>query len=482
MAPLALVALAPLGNVRKPQRAALVALYEATDGANWNQSYAAEEPWNGTARPTYGGNHNWDVRPLAEGGSDPCSRNNSARTQWFGVGCYDPCETWRDGDSCFHGDIVSLELPFNNLAGSVPPSVLATLTEITVLDLAHNTISGTIPTEIGRLSLLGEVRLKDNSLSGTIPTQVQTIGTNVPRDSYMYHLDDVDCSLPRVDPRPGYHWSAPLPCTYSGRSGAGPSIFDVGNNRLNGTLPTTMGALANLRIVDVSHNDELGAVCCTDEYSRLDRYFYDYATAVPTEMGTLNKLAYLRLHDSQFLRHVPTELGSLRSLIMWDAAGNGSHASNQISGTLPTQIGRLSITTRMANHHNQLSGTLPTQIVNMSELTHFELQNNKMSGSIPDAYGGTPRLRYWDTFDNKLTGDLPASVWNLKGLEEFYIQNEHLDVIRNFYCKERIEQSAMGRKHNYAELGSTHWQYQNARFCVNPHDTAGAFSELSGDV
>lgn len=479
MACLALAAaLAPLGLVKTAQRDALVALYEATGGANWNRSYAAQVLWNGTAQKTYGGNLNWDVRLLSDGGSDPCSR----RQQWYGVGCDDACDESRDGASCFHGDIVSLDLPWNALAGTVPPSVLATLTELTMLDLSHNTVSGTIPTEIGRLSLLDEVRLKDNSLSGTIPTQVQTIGTNVPRDQYMYHLDDVDCSLPRHDPHPGYHRSAPLPCTYAGRTGAGPRTFDVGNNRLNGTLPTTMGALANLRVVDVSHNNDLGGVCCTDEYTRLDRHFYDYSTAVPTEMGTLNKLAYLRLHNSQFLRHVPTELGSMRSLVMWDAAGNGSYASNQISGTLPTQIGRLSLTTRMANHHNELSGTLPTQIVNMSELLHFELQNNKMSGSIPDAFGGTSRLRHWDTFDNKLTGDLPASVGKLMSLEEFYIQNEHLDVVRNFYCKERIEQSANGRKHNYAELGSTHWQYQNARFCVNPHDTAGAFDQLSGDV
>ena len=243
--------------------------------------------------------------------------------------------------------------------------------------------------------------------------------------------------------------------------------------------------MLNLEAVDVSHNGALGGECCTEESTWYDRSFYDYSTAIPTEIGQLWKLQALRMHNSNYLRYLPTQLGTLRDLTWLEASGNGSVPnSNQISGTIPSQIGRLTSTLRVVAQDNQISGSIPPQIRNMSALMHVELQGNKLSGSIPDSFGGTTRLRYWDSFDNKLVGDLPPSVFELKELTELYIQNEPSDAIRTYYCRERIEQSAHGKRHNYAELGSVHFYYKNPHhtMCVNPLDVEGAFGELSGDV
>ena len=474
------------GLLRPIQKQALIDLYESMNGASW--ALWPDHPlWNRTApelHPFLGGNYGWDVESPW---SDPCLLNGSVfGKSWYGVGCQDPCDPALDGPLCAHGQVVSLELGWNNVSGVFPHSMMNILKKLSLLDLSHNSLSGTIPTEVGKLRVLNYFQLGDNALSGTIPTEVRTIGSHMPRDGDEYASEDVDCNATEADAHPTMiRQSVNVACKYVGPRLIGPTVFDVGHNQLNGTLPTTMGELINLKTVDISHNSALGGECCTEESSWYDRSFYDYPTAIPTEIGQLWKLQALRMHNSNHLRYLPTQLGSLRDLVWLEASGNGSIPnSNQISGTIPSQIGRLKNILRVVAQDNQISGSIPLQIRGMSALMHVELQGNKLSGSIPDSYGGTTRLRYWDSFDNKLVGDLPPSVFELKELTELYIQNEHSDAIRNYYCRERIEQSAHGKRHNYAELGSVHFYYKNPHhtMCVNPLDVEGAFGELSGDV
>jgi len=385
------------------------------------------------------------------------------------------------------------------VSGVFPHSMMNILKKLSLLDLSHNSLSGTIPTEVGKLRVLNYFQLGDNALSGTIPTEVRTIGSHMPRDGDEYASEDVDCNATEADAHPTMvRQSVNVACKYVGPRMIGPKVFDVGHNQLNGTLPTTMGELINLKAVDISHNSALGGECCTEESSWYDRSFYDYPTAIPTEIGQLWKLEALRMHNSNYLRYLPTELGSLRNLVWLEASGNGSICngtvapykrcsipnSNQISGSIPSQLGSLKKILRVVAQDNQISGSIPPQIRGMSALMHVELQGNKLSGSIPDSYGGMTRLSFWDSFDNKLIGDLPPSVFELKELTALYIQNEHSDAIRQYYCRERIEQSAHGGKHNYAELGSVQFYYKNPHhtMCLNPLDVEGAFGELSGDV
>ena len=90
-------------------KAALVALYEATDGDNWTN------------------NTHWlSDRPLGE---------------WFGV--------TTDAD----GRVTWLALGGNQLSGSIPPE-LGNLANLTWLNLPRNQLSGSIPPELGNLTNL----------------------------------------------------------------------------------------------------------------------------------------------------------------------------------------------------------------------------------------------------------------------------------------------------------------------------------------
>ena len=112
------------GGIASPDCAALMALYEATDGDNWED------------------NANWlsDV-PLDE---------------WFGVSTDDD------------GRVTSLELDGNGLSGGLP-SELGNLTNLRELDLYDNELSGGLPSELSNLTNLESLYLDRNQLSGPLP-------------------------------------------------------------------------------------------------------------------------------------------------------------------------------------------------------------------------------------------------------------------------------------------------------------------------
>ena len=103
----------------------MVALYNATDGANWQN------------------NANWlSDRPLDE---------------WHGV--------FTDE----YGQVIYLDLSANALTGSIP-SGLGNLSNLSIIGLARNSLSGPMPTSLGNLSGLPRLSLRDNTgLSGALP-------------------------------------------------------------------------------------------------------------------------------------------------------------------------------------------------------------------------------------------------------------------------------------------------------------------------
>ena len=65
----------------------------------------------------------------------------------------------------------TLRLDANQLTGSMPPR-LGSMASLTSIDLRHNYLDGTIPTELGLLTNLVEIRLEGNFFTGTIPTEI----------------------------------------------------------------------------------------------------------------------------------------------------------------------------------------------------------------------------------------------------------------------------------------------------------------------
>ena len=73
--------------------------------------------------------------------------------------------------------VSKLLLSSESLSGTIPPE-LGRLVELTHLDLSSNSLTGEIPRELGGLSNLQEIRLSGNSLTGCIPASLKDVPTN----------------------------------------------------------------------------------------------------------------------------------------------------------------------------------------------------------------------------------------------------------------------------------------------------------------
>ena len=100
--------------------------------------------------------------------------------------------------------------------------------------------------------------------------------------------------------------------------------------------------------------------------------------------------------------------------------------SNQMPGTIPANISKLTALTNLNLRNNQLTGTIPTELGGLSALTSLNLSNNSLSGSIPSQLGNLSQLQYLRLFANNLTGQIPSQLGNLKKLEVLWLHSNKL--------------------------------------------------------
>ena len=88
----------------------------------------------------------------------------------------EPLGTWHGVTTGDDGRVTMLRLAANSLSGSLPPE-LGGLAKLEFLELATNLrLSGSIPRELGSLANLEFLRLSDNAFSGSIPPELGNLG------------------------------------------------------------------------------------------------------------------------------------------------------------------------------------------------------------------------------------------------------------------------------------------------------------------
>jgi len=70
-------------------------------------------------------------------------------------------------------------------------------------------------------------------------------------------------------------------------------------------------------------------------------------------------------------------------------------------------------TTYLNLHENQLTGSIPPEIGNMTNLTELWLGDNQLTGSIPPETGNLTNLERLYFQNNQLTGEIPESICDL---------------------------------------------------------------------
>jgi len=131
---------------------------------------------------------------------------------------------------------------------------------------------------------------------------------------------------------------------------------------------------------------------------------------IPSQIENLTFLTHLDLYDNLISGNIPIELCNLNELSFLMLY------FNQLTGNIPNEIGNLQNLTYFDLAFNSLTGEIPNTLENLTSLYHLNLSNNQLTGSIPIFLGSFTNLEIIKLGNNLLTGEIPSSIANLSNL------------------------------------------------------------------
>jgi Leucine-rich repeat (LRR) protein len=328
-----------------------------------------------------------------------------------------PVSTWV-GITVDSGNVTRIDFSQNNLSGHLPPQI-GNLTSLEYLRLFRNDfLVGEIPPEIGNLTKLHSLFLNNNKFTGEIPKEIGNL-----ESLRFINLDFSDLT-----------GAIPVEITnclnlesFRAKNNKLNSIPDlsvlpllrdlwISGNQLSGPLPEFIYSLTTMKSFNISSNQFTGELSPDIANLPLTHFYFsnnNLSGTIPKEIGTMNTVTFLELYGNDFSGEIPPELGDMDNL----------------------RYLRL--------HSNQLSGEIPEHLANLDGLLELNLGNNQLTGTIPDSIGYLTSLKSIYLTNNNLEGGIPQTFENLVNLEDIYLSNNNfvgtLDgVFDNAHNAERI--------------------------------------------
>ncbi|KAL5775180.1 hypothetical protein ACOSP7_012737 [Xanthoceras sorbifolium] len=320
---------------------------------------------------------------------------------------------------------------FNQLEGNIPPPIHH-CRKLQLLSLESNRLSGGIPEEFGLLSSLRELNLHMNYLNGAIPSSLGNIST-----IQIMNLRETGLT-------------GSLPSSLLNLSSV--VAIDLVKNNISGTLPMDICHYwPHIQSLNLSFN-KFKLVDLYLGYNMLDG-------SIPTEIGSLHKLELLDLGGNNLIGHIPMSIGSLKSLTYIELS------SNNLSGRIPSTIGGLERLQRFHVDDNKIEGFIPKELCSLQQLGELSFRNNEITGQIPDCISNLTRLQILLLSANRLNLSIPVTLWDLEN-------HWFLNLSSNFFS---ASLSPSIRKSNVLENLDLSWN----QISGNIPSVLGAFESLS---
>ncbi len=342
-------------------RAALVALYNATDGPNWadNTNWLTDAPlgeWYGVRTDGQGrvveidlsGGFDYELwRPILHGLSGGIPPELGTLT-----------------------NLEKLNLGFNALAGEVPPE-LGNLANLQRLNLGRNDLSGEVPPELGNLANLEALNLGFNALAGEVPPE---LGNLADLEALNLHQNGLSGEIPPELGNLSNLWT-----------------LGLGNNLLSGEIPPELGNLVNLRRLQLQGNLLSGPISprLGNLVNLWELWLQGNDVCVP---GSSAFLAWFNRIENRWPRPGVfcngADLAALESLYDLTDGANWTESDGWLDGSAleewhGVETDSLGRVTALALSDNGLSGLLPGVIGNLGQLASLRIDGNELGGRLP---------------------------------------------------------------------------------------------------
>ena len=331
-----------------PDLAALIDLYDATDGPNWLN------------------NTGW-IDGAAGTNCTPCDGT------WNGITC--------DGND----RVTEISLVSNQLTGVLPASI-GDISRLQILSLGFNSLTGALPTTLFDLPQLERIFIRTNDLTGGIPSDIgdapaletlvisnnPNLGGTIPAEltdcSTLIFLSAEECgltgSLPIINngDLPNLRWL----------------IFD--ENSLSGNFSGNYGFLTNLERIELNDNNFTGLVPnAFNSWPNLRTFHIEnngFINGLPASLNTATNLEELKVGNNSLNGPLRANLRDLVDLEIFEADANGftgsAPAFDQSPGLIIYNVA-----------DNDLDGLVPDGLLNSSLLAEIDMSDNGFTGPLP---------------------------------------------------------------------------------------------------
>ncbi|GER55596.1 receptor-like protein [Striga asiatica] len=276
-------------------------------------------------------------------------------------------------------NVLLINLEGNHLSGELPECFIK-WQSLAVLNLANNKLSGRIPDSIRFLNQLASLSLHGNNFSGLIPSSLQNC-------TKLIKIDFSDNNLGGDIPK------------WIGTRFHRLRFLILQSNNFSGEISPSICHLTSLQVLDLSNNKLSG---------RLPQCLNNLTTM--TTKRILDRPQYSVSMEGSFISGVEIQ----------------ESASISMKGRELIYDANLFLVISIDLSNNILSGDIPREMINLVELRTLNLSRNHLTGSIPDNIGNMNQLESLDFSMNSLSGNIPGSMSIMTSLNYLNLSYNHL--------------------------------------------------------
>ncbi|KAG4380437.1 hypothetical protein GLYMA_16G175000v4 [Glycine max] len=291
-------------------------------------------------------------------------------------------------------ELISMNISYNNLHGIIPNFPIRNIQHSLILGSNQFDgpvppfLRGRIPTSMGSLLHLQALLLRNNNLTDEIPISLRSCTNLVMLDISENRLSGlipawIGSELQELQflslGRNNFHGSLPLQICYLSDI----QLLDVSLNRMSGQIPKCIKNFTSMT-QKTSSRDYQGHSYLVNTIGIYYYYTYDLNALLmwkgSEQMFKNNVLLLLKsidLSSNHFSGEIPLEIEDLFGLVSLNLS------RNHLTGAIPSNIGKLTLLDFLDLSRNHLIGSIPWSLTQIDRLGVLDLSHNNLSGEIP---------------------------------------------------------------------------------------------------